>query len=489
MAELHHDATLTPTKTALVEGWMGRQRWYAAKGRAPRVRRIASFRFDDPAGRVGVEVLLVADDSGPAPVLYQVPLTYRDAPLEGAERALVGTMEHSVLGRRWVYDGPHDPVFAAQLLACIEGRAVAASSRESDVADPSVVASRHPGWTHRATVDDSAVLSGEQSNTSVVLDCTLEDGTRRPLIAKVFRVVQPGRNPDVELQGALREAGCDRVPEAVGHLSWSWPTDAAGAPDAAGEDVAYGDLALAQELLAGVEDAWRVALRAVVAGDPFTTEASELGAATAQVHRALAAALGTAPATAADRGRIVAEMRSRHATAVSEVPALAAHDPAVERVYAAAGDTEWPAMQRIHGDYHLGQVLRSPTRGWVLVDFEGEPLRPLAQRTRPDQWLRDVAGMLRSFDYAGGSHEQAHPGASARSWVGGCQRAFLAGYAAESGTDPRGLGGLLTAFELDKALYEVVYEARNRPSWLSIPLDAVGRLLGGRPPHPQEVTS
>ncbi len=497
MAEIHTTARLTPGKGELVGAWMGDQRWYAAKGRRPSVRRIASFRFDDPAGRVGVETMLVADDSGPHPVLYQVPLTYRDAPLAGAERALVGTMMHSVLGKRWVYDAPHDPVYAAQLLACIQGRVRAASSQRSDAVEESVVAARHPSWVHEATVVSSKVLSGEQSNTSVILDCALEDGTRRPLIVKVFRTLQPGANPDVEVQGGLRAAGCDRVPEAVGHLSWSWPTDPSGAPDADGEHVAYGDLAFAQEFLPGVEDAWRVALRALAAGETFTTQAAGLGAATAEVHRALAEALGSRETTAQDRARIVAEMRSRHATAVTEAPALVAYDPAVERVYEAVSRASWPAMQRIHGDYHLGQVLRSPSRGWILLDFEGEPLRPLAERARPDQWLRDVAGMVRSFDYAGGSHELAHPGASARDWVAACQEAFLDGYLEESGTDPRGLGALLTAFELDKALYEVVYEARNRPTWLSIPLDAVRRLLDGRPArtgpppgptHPQEVT-
>jgi maltokinase len=118
-----------------------------------------------------------------------------------------------------------------------------------------------------------------------------------------------------------------------------------------------------------------------------------------------------------------------------------------------------------------------PDRGWVLLDFEGEPLRPLAERSLPDQPLRDVAGMLRSFDYAAGSWEQSHPGASAREWAVDAQRAFLDGYAAESGRDPRADSALLTAFQLDKALYEVVYEARNRPTWLTIPTAAVARLL------------
>jgi len=133
-------------------------------------------------------------------------------------------------------------------------------------------------------------------------------------------------------------------------------------------------------------------------------------------------------------------------------------------------------MQRIHGDYHLGQVLEVPDRGWVLVDFEGEPLRPLAERTLPDLALRDVAGMLRSFDYVAGSWEQTHSGRSATLWATRARTAFLEGYAEAAGRDPREDAVLLDALELDKALYEVVYEARNRPTWLSIPTAAIARI-------------
>ena len=116
-----------------------------------------------------------------------------------------------------------------------------------------------------------------------------------------------------------------------------------------------------------------------------------------------------------------------------------------------------------------------------LLDFEGEPLRPLSERNQPDQWIRDIAGMLRSFDYAGGTVEHANnaPVVSARGWVSSAQAAFLDGYAATSGEDPRSRPALLAAFELDKAMYEVVYEVRNRPSWVDIPLAAIERLASG----------
>ena len=161
MAEIHTTATLTPTKLELVEGWMGRQRWYAAKGQQPRLRRLATWRLDDPEGEVGVETLVVADEAGPEAVVYQVPLTYRGEPLGSADHALVGTLEHSVLGRRWVYDAPHDPVYATQLLELVQGRVRAASSSVSDAVEESVVGVPQPSWPHEVHVRTSRVVSGE----------------------------------------------------------------------------------------------------------------------------------------------------------------------------------------------------------------------------------------------------------------------------------------------------------------------------------------
>jgi len=168
--------------------------------------------------------------------------------------------------------------------------------------------------------------------------------------------------------------------------------------------------------------------------------------------------------------------------------------PAIEAVYDAAAEAPWPNLQRIHGDYHLGQVLRRDNGEWLLVDFEGEPLRPLPERTRLDSPLRDVAGMLRSFDYAVGSLRNtaatAAPAAapapapstpagseSLSEWARAARAAFLDGYIATSAIDLRAHRALLDAFELDKAVYEAMYEARNRPTWLPIPLTAVTYLV------------
>ena len=146
--------------------------------------------------------------------------------------------------------------------------------------------------------------------------------------------------------------------------------------------------------------------------------------------------------------------------------------------------TDWPRLQRVHGDYHLGQVLSVPQAQdsqWVIIDFEGEPLRPMRERSTGDIALRDVAGMVRSFDYVAGAvaHQAGLASdAAAQDWALAARAAFLAGYAETSGGDLAEYRALLDAFELDKALYEALYEARNRPEWLGIPVSAIQRLIG-----------
>jgi 1,4-alpha-glucan branching enzyme len=469
MPIIHHGARLEPSKTELVTGWIESQRWYAGKGRLPSLRRVGGFRLEDPAGKVGMETLLLLDEAASPAVLYQVPLTYREAPLEGADRALVGTMEHSVLGTRWVYDAPHDPVYARALLETI------LSSADAEDAEASVgsneIARGHATGRLGGTVASSSVLSGEQSNTSIICQMQAADGSAaRPLIVKVFRTIQEGDNPDVVVQSALTDAGSTRVPTSAGHLSGGW--DAAD-----GSRLERGHLAFAQEFIPGVEDAWRVALVSAAAGSDFTERARDLGAATGEIHRDLAARLGTAQADSTARARLMAELESRYAAAAEIVPELAELGPSALAALRAVLDVDWPPLQRIHGDYHLGQVLDVPERGWVVLDFEGEPLRSLAERNLPDLPERDIAGMLRSFDYAAGSVRLADSSLDATAWAQACREAFLNGYACVSGPPDDARLALIRALELDKALYEVVYEARNRPTWLPIPLAAVQRLL------------
>jgi hypothetical protein len=138
MAVIHH-TTLRPSKLELLTSWLPSQPWYAATGHEPDLARAGGFRLDDPEGAVGIEFMVVTDASGAEPASYLVPLTYRDAPLDGAGDALIGEAEHGVLGPRWIYDGTHDPVLIEQLRALIQGTALAQAQSVSDAPDPSVV--------------------------------------------------------------------------------------------------------------------------------------------------------------------------------------------------------------------------------------------------------------------------------------------------------------------------------------------------------------
>jgi maltokinase len=213
-------------------------------------------------------------------------------------------------------------------------------------------------------------------------------------------------------------------------------------------------------------------------GGDFGGESHRLGVATAQVHADLADAFGTDEVGAEAVDELTERMFRKLDLAVAAVPELTKHVEMISDAYAELARLRgpWP-VQRVHGDYHLGQVLRTEN-GWVVLDFEGEPATPLAQRRARSSPLRDVAGMLRSFDYAArhqliGHPDQATLSDAARDWARRNASAFCAGYAAAGGLDPVANQVLLRALQLEKAVYEVLYEARHRPSWLSIPLDSL----------------
>ena len=446
--------------------WIATQRWYAGKRRAAQWQMLGGFDLVDPQGEARITVHLLLDESE-HPLLYQVPLTERAIPVPELEHALIGTFGEGD-AKRWVYDGPRDPACAMAILRLILDEGAA---RPNDGA-PGIGARGHSAPSVPALeILNARVLNGEQSNTSIIFDmATLDGQPADPVICKVFRSLHDGENPDVTLLSALGGAGSTVVPQSVGHITGQWRDS--GEPSG----FAHGHLAFAQEFFPGVEDAWRVALRAAEADEDFTARAFTLGEATADVHLDLAGALPTQPATAADIAETIASMRARFDLAAQEVPSIEAHRAALQEVYARAAASPWPVMQRIHGDFHLGQVLSVPDRGWIILDFEGEPMRPMTERARADFTLRDVAGMLRSFDYVAGSVAVSHPDRSAAPWASLARRSFVDGYIARSGYDLRANRAVLDAFEIDKALYEAVYEARNRPEWLAIPLAAIGRL-------------
>jgi maltokinase len=225
-------------------------------------------------------------------------------------------------------------------------------------------------------------------------------------------------------------------------------------------------------------------LHADEVGGDFAGDSERLGAATASVHADMAKVLPTETADPEWFSHLAEQMSARLDDAIAVVPQLADHAEGLRRLYAAvAHSTERVVRQRVHGDLHLGQVLRTAT-GWILLDFEGEPARSLESRRELDSPLRDVAGMLRSFDYAARhmlveQPDDAQRAYRAQEWAERNRTAYCAGYSAASGLDPCGDSPLLRAFEADKAVYECVYEARNRPHWLMIPLNSLSRISSG----------
>lgn len=199
MAVIHH-TTLRPAKTELLAGWLPTRPWYRG-GPAPVLERSGGFRLDDPSGEVGIEFIVATDITSPGRTAYLVPLTYRGAPLDGAGHALVGTMEHGVLGTRWAYDGCHDPVLVGELLALIEGRAPAMAQSISDTPD------------HEVTRSYTGAPLGPAGSTPEPVDD--EDGTRlaapHGTVLHVHRVLAPvEENPPLPPRGAL------------GHVATGW---------------------------------------------------------------------------------------------------------------------------------------------------------------------------------------------------------------------------------------------------------------------------
>ncbi|MEU1622438.1 1,4-alpha-glucan branching protein [Streptomyces sp. NPDC005722] len=181
---LIHRTTLTPTKLELLTDWLPRQPWYAGAGRRPELVRAGGFRLDDPLGEVGVEFMVVTDQDGAA---YHVPMAYRGAPLAGAEDALIGTTEHGVLGRRWIYDGAHDPVVVAQLTALVRGEAEAQAQSVSDTPDPTV-ARHYAGPADAAVSGAASVADGPGATTDVTVDA----GPAGRLVLRLTRALRPG---------------------------------------------------------------------------------------------------------------------------------------------------------------------------------------------------------------------------------------------------------------------------------------------------------
>ena len=446
--------------TELFRDWMPHQRWFGGKGREWADVREEGFLLDQANPVLSVHRVTV-DYADGASDTYLVPLSWRDHPTEELASAFVGAVPSD--GREtYAYDAMRDRDATPPWLVHL----VNASTIGPMHFHPAGVAYIPEGLP-------GDIVSTEQSNTSLVFG--------NEAILKLFRRLEPGLNPDVEVHDALRRAENEHIAPLLGHVE----IDIAGSDEPA-------TVAMLQTFVPNASDGWRLAtasvrdlyaegdLHADEVGGDFAGESERLGTATALVHADMARVLPTEPADDGWFAGLATQMNERLDAAVGIVPPLADYADGIRAIYArVAGGAEPVTRQRVHGDLHLGQVLRTAIR-WIVLDFEGEPARPLAARRELDSPLRDVAGMLRSFDYAARhmlveQPEDTQRAYRAQEWAERNRTAFLAGYAAGGGQADAG-SALLRAFEADKAVYECVYEARNRPHWLMIPLHSLARL-------------
>ena len=447
--------------------WVPRQRWFAGKARDFAALRLhdAVLLTADNESDIVLEVLVEVDYDDGHTERYQVPLAAGDPDNEGAVGEVGGV--HLV-------DATFVPAAARVLTALTHGSAERLTARGDILFGESLDDEPIPLANPRR-------MSAEQSNTSIVLDDAV--------IYKLFRRLETGENPDVEVTRALTEAGFAYAPRQRG---------ASGIRHADGSTTALGVLA---DFVAGGREGWALATADVAqtvagGGDPAVLDRmADLGRAVAQMHSALAATLGSREAEPDDLDAWVAAME-RQAVHVLQTAQRRAPDETApilqrwEEIRAAidrlADEKATGPLTRIHGDLHLGQVLLDASDRWQLLDFEGEPAKPLQERRALNAPLRDVAGMLRSFDYAaasGSGGDLAHVPESAAQWRDAARHRFLDAYlTAAAGTgvlpgDDASVAAQLEAFELDKAVYELGYELANRPSWIPIPVGGITRVL------------
>ncbi len=434
------------TERPELSAYMARQRWLGEGEGEVAITGVRELQWlSDPAEGLGVRFELVVAGS-----LYNVPLSYRRQPREDLSYGFVGaaSLEGEVF---YVYDALHDP----------EARSILLRGFADGIDSPADIDySRLEGFS-LADDADSVLLSAEQSNTSVIVGDSL---------IKFFRKLGPGRNPDIEIQAALTQLGSEQISPLEGWISSG--------------DI---DLAMIGVFQRTATDGWdsaRASVRALQddevrardAGGDFAGECERLGETLAVVHEQMRETLPTASWGPADVAALVGRLNARLDGALAMHDGIATYADRVRAAYAAVDSGASVPVQRVHGDFHLGQTLRT-TSGWKIIDFEGEPSQPLEERVRLDCVARDLAGMVRSLDYAAHSVTIAlgvEDNEYTDDWVRRNRVAFLSGYGFEASESA---AALLRAYEIDKALYEVVYESNYRPDWVQIPLRALHRLL------------
>ena len=491
----------TALERDILPGYLTGVRWFGGKAREQRqliIRDVVPVSTAPEAARL---VFIEIEYAAGAPDTYLLPLQI--AASAGAE-ALLATSPGAVVARfadgAVLFDALHDDSFRAALFELMAGGATLAGDHGQ------LAGSRGAVLGHHRTAPPSRALAVEQSNSSIIYD--------DHIFLKLYRRLEEGVNPDAEILRFLGAQSFPHVPPFGGAVEYR-----------AAEGVRV--LALALGVVPNDGDAWSFTLRhlaqyyAAILTDDLTgaaqlqtdslTAAAQLGTRTGELHRALAAD-ATAPAfapehfTTGDATALGTTLRlavqqvrtllvERDATLDPDTRALAERwraneSPLLTRADALAAFSSTAAKTRTHGDYHLGQVLHGPG-GFVIIDFEGEPMAPLAERRRKMSPFRDLAGMLRSFHYA--AHAALEPlgetraqlATDAEAWAHHAQQTFLnAWLAATRGAvfrdpDPATERTLLDAFLLEKALYEIRYEVNNRPTWLGIPLRGILALLEG----------
>jgi len=448
------------------------RRWFRSKALTISELKIGSFLQLD-----GFTLLLlnIAYAEGGCD-LYLLPVTSDTSPnSEESQEPPIVTFESEDGAPVAVYDALLSPFFRTVLLREI----TSGNSSGALVAKSSITLPPRDG------IMQSFVSKAEQSNTSIIYG--------KDYILKLFRKLEAGINPDIEIGAFLTSKGFRNTPAMLATLEYK-PS----------ENESF-FAAILQQFVPNEGDAWKYTLSSLAEFDGtelggYADSAKLLGVRTAQMHAALASSVSDPdfapePFTAEDAQALASEIERQAESALalleSKMTALSTNDRELgqkvldlrERIthrFAALAVISTKAKRiRYHGDYHLGQVLYTGS-DFMIIDFEGEPARPLSERRVKALALRDVAGMVRSFQYA------AYSGASgerADSWFRRVSQLYLDAYFAEAESapflpaTPEQRTFLLDAFVLQKALYEVQYELNNRPAWVGIPLRGILSLI------------
>lgn len=450
----------------IVEPHLLQARWFAGKGRQAHLRALTPLPWlgstDLPAVRFEIAEMEYADAPGEVEY-YLVALCYR--PAADPTGPGFGVAAHPELGPVSVHSAASDPAALDDLLRFVSaeqtrtdwhtGREMALTSHLVDGSRLRTGLAPHP-------------FTGEQSNTSILYGDVA--------LLKLFRRLEAGHNLDIEALYRLSKGPArHRVAALYGWLEARWA-------DSHGRNCTA-DLGILVEQLPHARDGWSLAVTSLIEGQDFSTHARELAVALREVHAGLAESFDVATISGAHQADA---MRARASAAGQEVPEVAPFKSGIAHRFAGLDRLHYPG-QRVHGDFHLGQALLTGSEtgqdgqdSWRIIDFEGEPLKELDERRGLDTPWHDVAGMLRSLAYAG-AFAQRNEGvtpAYADAWVATASAAFIKAYAGRDLNAEEAV--ILHCHELDKAVYECRYEARQRPDWLPISVAGIAALTGAQ---------